>query len=947
MGMVRCPVVVGRDREIALGVGAVAASRVTGGAALAVVGEAGIGKTRLVAEWVRAARLRGLAVISGRGSTENIAVPLAPWAEALSSCTRGRPWPDDALLTPYRAVLGLLIPAWRGQRWVAPSEPPGVLDEAIVRVLAHLAGTDGLLVVLDDMHWADPASVQTVGYVIDHIGELPVVLCLAMRPESAGVVVAAMARRAGCIEVDLQRLDPTDVTEMVARCAMGGSGTDIDHVQVDGVVAASEGLPLVVEDLLASVASVGSPSRFADIVRSRMGALPLLHRRAVRASALLGERVDWPVVTGALSLDDAVGDELLADIVGVDLMVNDGGEVRFRHALTRAVVVGDVLPAERAGLAGVLAESCLARRRPSLARDLQVADLFVVADDHDRAIRVLTESAGRAEDAGELADAEVAAARAYALTVERRTSNQLPIGIDLVRLRLRVGRPLEAIDLGGSLLAAAEGRDRQATVALHLMLARAQVDCADWDQAAIHLDAVRASGGNDQVVAELAVLDGACAFGADRPGQRVAVEFQAAKAAAMAHAAGLDRVECEAYVLAGRAARQHDLATAAASLERALAVAETAGLGVERLVVLDELGTVEMLRDARSDRLERAYDEALRAGAFGAATSAGLNLASAYAMTGRHRLAAEQAEEVQARAARLGFRGLEAACELMRGIAAAFDNDRAVAEVHLGRAEQLSPDDPDLRVGVWAIGHGVGALVDDDRPRARRAFERAQSFAPERHARILDASVGPRLLLDALDGTARAEQISAVWAADVKGARWSAMWLGAASAVALARNGSGAQAVTTLHRALDAGERYPLFGALARRLVADAALAEGFTDPVPLLRDAEAVFTDLGLVRPAESVRGRLRSLGAAAPRRRGESLITDDLARVGVTAREAEVLDLLADRRTNREIAAALFVSPKTVEKHVAALAMKLGVANRQVLAEIARSRRARSTSG
>src|SRR5262249_49426029 len=142
--------------------------------------------------------------------------------------------------------------------------------------------------------------------------------------------------------------------------------------------------------------------------------------------------------------------------------------------------------------------------------------------------------------------------------------------------------------------------------------------------------------------------------------------------------------------------------------------------------------------------------------------------------------------------------------------------------------------------------------------------------------------------------------------------------------------------------ALTAGNRYPLFVALVRRLVAEAAIETRFTDPVPLLRDAEAAFDTLGTPRPAAAVRGMLRSLGAAAPRRRrGDSPVDDPLRRAGVTPREAEVLDLLADRLTNRQIAQQLYLSAKTVEKHVAALATKLGARDRVELSEIARNGR------
>jgi DNA-binding NarL/FixJ family response regulator len=124
-------------------------------------------------------------------------------------------------------------------------------------------------------------------------------------------------------------------------------------------------------------------------------------------------------------------------------------------------------------------------------------------------------------------------------------------------------------------------------------------------------------------------------------------------------------------------------------------------------------------------------------------------------------------------------------------------------------------------------------------------------------------------------------------------------------------------------------------------LVAEAAIQSRFTDPTPLLRDAETAFNDLHLPRPAAAVRGMLHSLGQSAPRRRrGDGVVNTEMQRLGVTAREAEVLDLLGDRLTNRQIAQRLYLSPKTVEKHVAALTRKLAAHDRVDLAEIARTR-------
>src|SRR5262249_9439827 len=153
---------------------------------------------------------------------------------------------------------------------------------------------------------------------------------------------------------------------------------------------------------------------------------------------------------------------------------------------------------------------------------------------------------------------------------------------------------------------------------------------------------------------------------------------------------------------------------AAENLRAALSVASNERLAYRRLEILNELGTVEMLRDALPDRLVRAHDEAQRCGAIGLGNSAGLNLASAYAMTGRLDRCHALAAQVAATATRLDQTPLVAGCELIEGIAYAFAGDTDAAERHLVTAERLVPDDADLRAGAWGIGRGVGALVLED-----------------------------------------------------------------------------------------------------------------------------------------------------------------------------------------------------------------------------------------
>ena len=126
------------------------------------------------------------------------------------------------------------------------------------------------------------------------------------------------------------------------------------------------------------------------------------------------------------------------------------------------------------------------------------------------------------------------------------------------------------------------------------------------------------------------------------------------------------------------------------------------------------------------------------------------------------------------------------------------------------------------------------------------------------------------------------------------------------------------------------------------RLAAEAAIRDNWGTPGELLRAADATFTRLRLGRASAACRALLKAAGQPSPRRRAaDPGLPAPLAAAGVTTREAQVLDLLADRLSNREIARRLFLSPRTVEKHVAALLAKLGCNDRSSLARLAHSLR------
>ena len=164
----------------------------------------------------------------------------------------------------------------------------------------------------------------------------------------------------------------------------------------------------------------------------------------------------------------------------------------------------------------------------------------------------------------------------------------------------------------------------------------------------------------------------------------------------------------------------------------------------------------------------------------------------------------------------------------------------------------------------------------------------------------------------------------------------------AAEAVALGRAGDLDAAAARFAEADEAlGRRQGGFRqALTRLLVAPAALADGWGEPLPWLRETLATFEAKGLEALASRCRTILRDAGAPVPRRgRGDTAaVPPELAAMGITGREVDVLALVATGATNREVGEQLFISVRTVDKHVERLLQKAGT-SRAGLAEVARA--------
>jgi DNA-binding CsgD family transcriptional regulator len=935
----RCPILVGRQEPAARIADAVRGLRQHGrGAALLVAGEPGVGKTRLCEHTRVAAGRAGLRTVTGRALPGRLDSTLRPLAEVILEVTRGQTVPDDAELAPYVQVLAAVVPLWRAPGWSAAAEHPLVMAEAVLRVLRWATDGAGVIVILEDLHWADDESLAVTRYLVDHAGEIPAVIVVTARPGDGQEDVTAVLEAGGARVLSLGRLSDEESREMALACI--GPDPAAEGETVAAVVRAAEGLPLLVEDLLAAGDLGGLPPRFAATVTARLARLNDLQRQVLAAAAVLGRDFDWRVLAPAAGVSADVVSAALHRGAALQLITPTGDGFAFRHALTREVVLAGLPAGDRRRLSLGAADAYLtsASAGAGPAHALAIGQLLSDGGDQARAARLLMTAGTEA-----LADGNVAAAVRLLHRADRSAAAggnlRIEVGSALALALLQAGQPVEAAETAAAVLSVADGSDQPAAVAMRLVLARAAVTRAVWAEARAQLAAVRHAGAAGEAArAEVAVIDAQIAFGDSAAGSRAGAEHLAARAVALATGVGRPDLACEALETLASCARSRDLDASAAAFARALDVTATASLPVHRLRILNELGTVEMLRDARGDRLELARAEALRAGAVGLAVGIGANIAALYAMTARFQDAIEVAAEVGQAAERLGLIPLAAAALLMQGFAYAHQGQARDMERCLAAAEAAAPDDPDLRAGAWAIGRGLNALLAEDRARARQAFARARQEAPDQHARILNPYEGPELLLRAVAGEAGVAETEA--AAVVRSARWPGLWFGAARAAARGAAGDAAGATAELDGALDAGSRYPVFSAMVRRLAAEAAIRDRWGDPVALLRSADATFTGLRLGRASVACRALLKSAGQPAPRRRAaDPGLPASVVAAGITAREAEVLDLLADRLSNREIAGRLFISPRTAEKHVASLMAKLGVPDRNALAGVART--------
>lgn len=949
MPQLLCPVVVGRDGELTEITDALEGAIASSGGTLFLIGEAGLGKSRLVREAVTLARGRGVVVLVGRAVAEGRAGSFRALSEALLSAFRGGLPPADPELAPFRAHLGRIVPQWGSvDEPLADGAGSVMLAEGLVRVFRSIAGDAGCLLVLEDLHWADAETLSVLEYLADNLaGER--VLCLATvrageHSPAERLARLLCARRAATV-VELTHLTDAETDAMAAACL---GLPRLPERFGRSISESAEGVPFLVEELLAGLVAQGAvhmvagewafgdemapvvPLGFAETVRARLAALGEETKVVLNAAAVLGRRFDWTLVPAVAEMTETIVTDCLSRAVHVQLLAADGG-FRFRHALTRDAVLNEQLPPEHRALCR-RALRVVESARPGLPGawcDL-AADLADDAGDHPRAAAILLVAGRRALTGGALTTAETVLerARGHALDDPETIDEIDDVLTEVLALAGKIQRVFE---IGTLLLARLEatGDPRGRCTEVHLRLARAATAAGDWATATDHVDQARelgAQSADPAVTARVEVLAAQVTIGDFRLDEAV---VHARLALGIAEENDLSDVVCEALEILGRRARQRDLDEAEAFFERSRELAVERGLELWQVRALHELGTVDLLACRGPGRLIEARDSALRLGVL--ATAAVADLQVAYTMIGSAALL-EQVLQIARRcnetSRRLRLTSLLPMTLVMEASALGFMGRRAEMEAALSQADALAPEDLDVQGAIPGV-LGEYWILQEQRSRALAELERGMDAAPRKtKAGGIPTFPGLWALVSAVEDLDGVEAVVEVRQTKANMHAVTRAHLSHAEAVNLGRAGRSAEAIAQASTAIAQMASLcaaDLDAAIALRLMAEAALRDGWGEPVSWLEQTQTYFHANGHEAVATACQRLLREVGVA--RRRP----------AGLSERECDVLRLVAAGRTNREIGAALFISEKTVARHLSNIFAKIGVSNRSAAAAFA----------
>jgi ATP/maltotriose-dependent transcriptional regulator MalT len=372
---------VGRTREMQFLDQAFRTARNGEGRCVLLAGEAGIGKSRLAAEIrSRAANDRWI-VLQGHCSEQDLSFPYAPWIDALRTFLARKDTAETGeLLGPLASELvkllpelSLLIPAIQPTPTLDPGAEKHRLFESLTRFAASLAATNPLLIILEDLHWSDESSLDLLHFFVRRIAPFPIFLIGTVRNEEFPPNLArrlAQLKRDGLIdELLLAPLARPEVEQMARAIQRPTDSIAADWL--DTLMRLTEGNPFFVEEILKSLPEVGRrlpetgrlderrvPRSIQDLVQRRVERLPEKTRQILSLAAVIGERFDFGLLREVAAEDEPSLLQALKALIATQLLFEESADqFVFRHALTREAVYASIMQRERRAMHQTIGET--------------------------------------------------------------------------------------------------------------------------------------------------------------------------------------------------------------------------------------------------------------------------------------------------------------------------------------------------------------------------------------------------------------------------------------------------------------------------------------------------------------------------------------------------------------------------------------------------------------
>jgi ATP/maltotriose-dependent transcriptional regulator MalT len=988
---VSSPVLVGRSGQLSVLDSALAKVRRRSPSAVLVGGEAGVGKSRLVSEFAEQSRGAGVRTLIG-GCLELGAdgLPFAPFTFVLRELVRDLGAAGVAQLLPGSSTreLARLLPEF--------GEPAGPDDageararlfEQVLLLLERLADAGPVVLVIEDMHWADRSSRDLLAFLIRNQPSADgVMIVVTYRSDELYHVhplrplLAELDRIGWVTRMDLGRLARRDTARLVAQI----TGRRPDDDLLEAVYRRTEGNPLFVEALLDDGGpGAGLSESLRDLLVAAVRRLPEPTQEVVRVASAGGERISHGLLAAVTGLEIAALARALRPAVAANVLLTDSDWYVFRHALIREAVHDELLPGERDQLHRRFAEAICAD--PALVMPgcrvqaaVEQAHHWHAAHDVTRALVSAWQAAGQAGRSLAYAEQREMLSRVLELweqvpdAAQRIGADHVAVLEESVRAAELAGEDDRAVTLAQAALREIDAAVEPVRAALllvtggHLKYHLGRADYAnDLRQAVRLVPADPPSSARARVLQVLAHCTLHVHGGWDDPELRAAAE----EAVVIARRAGDAAVEAAARVtlacaepIAGNVERiRAQLAQARAVASRAKAYQQLLEAATTESEILEGEGLHEPAATVAREGLTAAREHGLTR-TYGAVLAS--NLAEPLVSLGRWDEAAEILERALRLFAQRVYRtylwrlvgdiavargDLATAAESVAAIRTALDDTRYLDQYHL----PLVRLETEL---LLAQGRPAGALsaVED----ALDRFDVLQS--PRYTWPLLIAGARACAATTARDdalltkATALCERLRTVAGKlTAEGLAQQAHQLTFAAEAARAVRALAAAEPGELPQLADnpawdeavqawgaAGEPYPLAVTLLRS--AEAALGAGDRDGgTTRLRRAAELAQRLGAGPLSDEVallarRARI-TLGQpgedadpqAAPGRVGHAPIPEP-ERLGLTPRELDVLRLVAAGRSNRGIADELFISVKTAGVHVSNILGKLGVTSR-----------------